>query len=419
MRIFQRRKTTALGSAVFVLCATLFTLTPAFSSPTAEATEAVGQPVELTFTFWGSAFEREAVELMVQSFNDSHPDIQVRGQHIPDAYQEKISTMVAGGTPPDLGYLNEQQAFLWAEEGVILDLTPHFRADPEASNRLAASYYNYDDGTRTIGTNTAAETMILYYNKSLFDEAGLDYPPSQAADAWTWSEFVSVAKQLTVDRSGNTAASDAFDPENIDVFGISFPTWWGGYLPMIYSNGGQLASDDGTELLLNQPAAVEALQAVQDLIYVHHVAPTPAQSEALPSASVMMQSGKVAMAINGHWAILDYSQLGFDWGIGVLPYHQEPATILLGSPTVIYAATEHPDEAFTFYKFHNDPSKVDLYAKGLWMPLQLEYYTNASEDCRVARCHPRGLSTGIARGADRLHAEPHDAAAAGVLAEER
>ena len=82
MRMFQHRKTATLGYAVFVLCAALFALTPAFSSPTAEATEAAGQPVELTFTFWGSAFEREAVELMVQSFNDSHPGIQVRGQHI-------------------------------------------------------------------------------------------------------------------------------------------------------------------------------------------------------------------------------------------------------------------------------------------------------------------------------------------------
>ena len=84
--------------------------------------------------------------------------------------------------------------------------------------------------------------MILYYNKSLFDEAGVDYPPSKAAEAWTWDEFVAAARQLTVDRNGNNAASDAFDPEQIDVFGISFPTWWGGYLPMIYSNGGQLAS---------------------------------------------------------------------------------------------------------------------------------------------------------------------------------
>ena len=189
---------------------------PLWATGAEEGAAATGQPVELTFTFWGSAFEREAVEQMVQAFNDSQSGIEVRGQHIPDAYTEKISTMVAGGTPPDLGYLNEQQAFLWAEEGVILDLTPHFKADPEASNRLAASYYNYDDGARTIGTNTAAETMILYYNKSLFDAVGLDYPPSQAGQAWTWSEFVAVAKQLTVDRSGNNADSDAFDPENID-----------------------------------------------------------------------------------------------------------------------------------------------------------------------------------------------------------
>ena len=337
------------------------------------------QPVELTFTFWGSAFERQAVEQMVQAFNDSQTAIRVRGQHIPDAYDEKISTMIAGGTPPDVGYLYERLVFQWAQDGVIADLTPHFQADPEASSRLPASYYNYNDGQSTIGTNTAAETMILYYNKSLFDEAGVDYPPSKAAEAWTWDEFVAAAKQLTVDRNGNNAASDAFDPEQIDVFGISFPTWWGGYLPMIYSNGGQLASDDGMELLLNRPEAVEALQALQDLIYVHHVAPTPAQSASLPSAAVMMQTGKVAMAINGHWAVLDYSQLGIDWGMGVLPYHRQPATILLGSPTVIFAATEHPDEAFEFYKFHNDPSEVDLFAKGLWMPLQLEYYTDPAK----------------------------------------
>ena len=148
---------------------------------------------------------------------------------------------------------------------------------------------------------------------------------------------------------------------------------------MIYSNGGQLASDDGTELLLNQPAAVEALQAIHDLIYLHHVAPTPAQSESLPSAAVMMQTGKVAMDVNGHWAVLDYSQLDFDWSMGVLPYHKEPTTILLGSPSVIFAATQHPDAAFEFYKFHNDPTLVDLYAKGLWMPLQLDYYTNPAK----------------------------------------
>ncbi len=336
---------------------------------------AIAQPAELTFTFWGSPFEREAVERMVKAFNDANPDIRVRAQHIPDAYTEKISTMVAGNTQPDVAYLGESLALVWAQEDILQDLTPYFQEDPEASNRLPATYYNYGDG-KTIGTNTAAETIILYYNKDLFDAAGVDYPPSKAAEAWTWDEFVEVAKKLTKDRRGNDAASPDFDPNNIEIYGISFPQWWGGYIPMILSNGGSFASDDGMQLMLNEPEAVEALQKMQDLIYVHHVAPTPAQAEALPSADIMMQSRRVAMSIDGHWKVLDYSQLGFNWSMGVLPYHKEPVTIVLGSPTVIFANTQHPEAAFEFYKFHNDPTQVDLYAKGLWMPLQLEYYTN-------------------------------------------
>ena len=87
-------------------------------------------------------------------------------------------------------------------------------------------------------------------------------------------EFLAAARKLTVDRSGNNADSDAFDPENIDVFGVSFPSWWGGYLPMIYSNGGQLASDDGKRLMLNEPEAVAALHLLMAASTVV-IAPVP------------------------------------------------------------------------------------------------------------------------------------------------
>ena len=90
-------------------------------------------------------------------------------------------------------------------------------------------------------------------------------------------------------------------------------------LPFIYSNGGQVASDDGQKLLLNQPAAVEALQQIQDLIYRCQVAPTPSTLQSMPSSSFMLKTGKVAMDITGHWKILDLNQMGFDWGMGVLP----------------------------------------------------------------------------------------------------
>lgn len=334
--------------------------------------------VELVFMYWGSPQEKAAVDNMVASFEESHPNIDIVTQHVPDGYEEKITTMLAGGNAPDVAYLGEAQALDWATQGSLMDLTSYFQEDPEASNRLEATYYNYGDG-KTLGTNTAGETMVMYYNKDLFDAAGVDYPPSKGSEAWTWDEFVEVAKKLTKDTSGNDATSPDFNPDSIETFGVVFPQWWGGWLPFVMSNGGAFANEDGTELLLNQPEAVEVLQQMQDLIYVHHVAPTPAQTEALPASDVMMSTGKVAMDINGHWKVLDYSQAGFNWGVGVLPYFDEPLTVIFGAPTVIFADTEHPDEAFEFYKYHNSPAVVDLFKKGLWMPLQQEYYTDEAK----------------------------------------
>jgi multiple sugar transport system substrate-binding protein len=331
--------------------------------------------VTLDFMFWGSPQEKAAIESMVASFEASHPNIKINAQHVPDAFEEKIATMLASGTEPDVSYLGEGQALQWAEEGKLLDLSNHFLVDPEASNRLTATYYNYGDG-KTIGTNTAGEIGLMFYNKDVFDKAGQEYPPASADSAWTWDEFVQAAKAVTFDANGNNALSPDFDADNIETFGITFPRWWLGYVPFLYSNGAKFSDEEGTKLLLDSPEAIEVMQNLQDLIYVHHVAPTPAQSEALPAMDVMMASGKVAMAIDGHWKILDLSQAGFPWGIGVLPYYDTPVTVLLGAPTVIFASTEHPDEAFEFYVYHNSPEVVDLFKKGLWMPLQNDYYTD-------------------------------------------
>ena len=338
------------------------------------------EPAELTFTLWGSPFEKQAILNATDAFNETHPCIVVRAQHIPNsAYAEKITTMLAAGDPPDVAYLSDSQAFPWAQEGRILDLTKYFDAQPIDQSLLESTYYYFDDGQKLMGTGLATGIILLYYNKDIFEAAGVDAPPSKAEDAWTWDEFVEVAKKLTKDRNGNDATSPDFDASNIDTYGIAFPQWWGGYLPMILSNGGNIVNDEGTEMTLNQPEAVEALQKMQDLIYVHHVAPTPAQSQTLPSADVMMQSRKVAMSIDGMWKVVDFSNLGMNWGMGVLPKFKKPQTVILSTPKVIFSSTEHPDEAFEFYRYISDPSQVALFKEGLWSPLEESYFTDPAK----------------------------------------
>ncbi len=333
---------------------------------------------ELVFTYWGSPQEQEAVAQMTEGFNEEHPDITVRPQYVAnDGYDEKMTTMLAGGNPPDIAYMGASMAFRWALDGQTLDLGPWVSDDPETPTLLDGTIYRYDNGSKVLSTSLAISNTLLYFNEPLFEEAGIDAPPTDAANAWTWDEFVEVCKLLTKDRDGRDATDPDFNAENIDVYGVAANLEFAPvYMPLIWSNGGDYAFEGATEFGLNRPEAVEVFQKLHELIYVHHVAPTPAQSSTLPATDVLMRTGKLAMDINGMWKVLDYSQSEeLEWGMGVLPVFQEPHTTRFGIPLIISAACEYPDEAYEFYRWRYSPERIDLYEKGLWMPIQSSYYT--------------------------------------------
>ena len=93
----------------------------------------------------------------------------------------------------------------------------------------------------------------------------------------------------------------------------------------------------------------------------------------------MLQTGKVAMDITGHWKILDLNQMGFDWGMGVLPYFKEPTTILCGAALGIFTSSKHQDEAFELFQALGNTASNDLFSSGLWMPLHVEDYTDPAK----------------------------------------
>jgi multiple sugar transport system substrate-binding protein len=334
-----------------------------------------GEAVTLTFTFWGSTFEKQAMDAMVKKFEAANPNIKVDAQHIENsAYDTKMNTLIAANKQPDVAYMSEAMALKLAGQGKLLDVQQYFDQYPQLANRLPQAYYYYAPG-KTIGTNTAVETIQLFYNRQLLEDAGVDTPPADATKAWSWDQFLEAAKRLTIDRSGKRASEPGFDPKQIKQFGITFPTWFGGWYPLVRSNGGSITNEDGTKYALNRPESVEVFQNLQDLMYKHRVAPTPTQQQAnQATTTVQLQTKRVAMAIDGQWNLLDMAQTKLDYGIGVLPRFKDPKTIVLGAPTVIFKSTKNPDAAMKFYLYHNDPQVVDLYAQGLWMPLEQKYY---------------------------------------------
>ena len=227
------------------------------------STTAIAGAVELTFTFWGDALEARVVTQVCEDFNKIHPDIRIVPMHIPQ-YLEKISAMIASGNPPHIGYLVESRVIDWAESDILVDLATLLQIDPDPiiTNKLPQLCWWYDGGTKLAGVSFAAEFMITYYNKDLFDKANVPYPPTNPED-WTWEKFVETAKKLTFDKKGRRPGEPEFDPNNIvqygAVIGGAGTSPWVLY-PLIWSNNGDVVDETGWETKLDSSETIEALQ---------------------------------------------------------------------------------------------------------------------------------------------------------------
>ncbi|KIL38178.1 ABC transporter substrate-binding protein [Gordoniibacillus kamchatkensis] len=339
------------------------------------------EPITLRMTVWGAPEEVAAYKSAIARFEKKYPNITVNLQHIPTDYDTKLTAMVAGNDVPDIAQMESASiAYPLAEQGKFYNLQEFLSSDREINaDRLVPNIsYSLEPGN-VIGLGPGPESFGLFYNEDIFKDAGLAPPPSKASEAWTWDKFVEVAKKLTIDTKGRNASDAGFDPKNIKQYGVNFPTWWGSYSNFIFSNGGDFVSEDGKTFALNQPAAVEALQKIADLINVYHVAPSPVQAKNIPATNVALQTKKVAMAIDGQWVSAGLAQSKFRYNVGVLPIMKKPMTTVVCGMFSMFKSTKHPKEAWELMKALMDPeASIDMLTAGTWMPAYKDWYTDPS-----------------------------------------
>ncbi len=333
--------------------------------------------VVITYAQWGSADETKVVEETAKRFNDSQGRIEVQDMQIPwETYMTKLNTMATAGELPDTAIMSEAGVLQWAEQGMLADISDMYGEGDSAP--LPSLAFRFDG--KPVAYSTANEILLLYYNRAMFDEAGIPYPPAPAEDAWTWDEFIAVAKQLTKDAAGLTPNDEGFDPANIVQYGamVENLTWqlevWA------LSNGGGFYNEDGSEVLIGNPEAIEAIQKVADLHLVEHVAPlsTGMTDDAIQRSII---AGTVAMATSGAWnvgsCLGSAKEEGLDYGVAVLPYMKELVTINTGGPNVVFNQTKHPEEAMEWLKWYaQEENSWTLIEAGTWMPTLEKWYTD-------------------------------------------
>lgn len=306
------------------------------------------EPVTITYAVWAGT-QTPAMQAIADAFMKENPDIKVELQEQPwPQYWSTLQTGAQGGTAPDAFWMLAQQIRPYAAGGQLLDISDAIESEGvDLANYPQAVLDLYDQGDGKIyGLPKDFDTNGVWYNKALFDAAGVAYP----ADDWTWEDFRAAAKALT--QNG--------------VWGVAAPLdYQGGYYNTIYQAGGQVISDDGKTALIDSPEAVEGIKFWTDL-QADGSSPT-LQQLSDTEAVTMFQQGKVAMYMSGaYWALQFYQDEAFRPNVGVAPLPIGPAgraTVSSGIANVGFAGTKHPDEVKRFLLFASGEEAAKIQAE--------------------------------------------------------
>lgn len=330
---------------VLVVCAGLLALTACTGQGRQQEEESSGDgPVTVSFWNGFTGPDRAAVEGLVKQYNESQDEVEVQMEISPwDVFFQKLLPSIAAGKGPDLMAMDSVQLPQYASRGVLEPLDGYYEEDENEAEALVSSAVDATewDGTR-YGVPMNFTTLLLYWNKDMFREAGLD-PESPPAD---WEEFEEAAKKTTIDDNGDGRPEQyglaIADHATIAMWPILF---WG--------NGGGVVSEDGSESILSEPETIEAMDRWGSLVREDKIAPI---GLAGADADKLFQSKKAAMEIVGPWMTTGFEDAGIDFGLAPPP--EGPAGPVTLGTSVSFAVNsktsdEQKEAAQDFVKFWN------------------------------------------------------------------
>ena len=364
----RKCKIAVLFSAVMIITMLLSACGPAATSTSTETkaktdvTEETAAPEETETATSASetttikvmsyfAFDNpEVEEAVVAAFENKYPEIKVDFESV--AFSDiflKYKTLIAGNVAPDVMALNYDNAYQFGALGALEPLESYI-----ASTNLDTNIY-YQATLDMFKVNGVQYSMpatfsdvVLFYNKGLFDAAGLEYPQ----DDWTFEDLKVAAKKLTKDTSGDG---------NLDQFGYAFP-WWPIMLEMYNAKIWDPATNKCT---LNSPEGIKAITQIVDGRYIDQYSPTVDQL-AEQGDWDMFIAGKLAMYPTGPWAVQPFNDkiTTFHYDIANMPAGDRQATHVYGNSYGMSSASKNKEAAWKFIQFATGPEGTKIRQDG-------------------------------------------------------
>ncbi|MFC3704973.1 ABC transporter substrate-binding protein [Devosia honganensis] len=250
--------------------------------------------------------------------------------------QDKVTTLAAAGNPVALAYVGSRTLKQFAQNDLIVPVP--------MSDEEKAAYYNYVPETVTFdgtqwGVPVAFSTKALYWNKDLFEAAGLDpdTPPT------TWEEKIAFARQI----SENT------DAAGYGLVAKTFDNTMHQFLHWVYTNDG-LVIDADDNIVIDSPQVLAALTALRDIVPYSEEGPTAYEQN---EVRAIWLDGGVAMIEASPGAAILAEEAGMNWGVADLPRGPDakgPGTLLITDALAVFKGSGVEEQAISLAKFLTD-----------------------------------------------------------------
>ncbi len=300
------------------------------------------KPVTLKLAHYGSELDVKTYQERAALIKDKYPNITIEDISIPnDGYDAKIQTMLAANESPDIIQLSETSNS-YASKGVLQPLDDYAaKAGLDLNGRFGTSTEAYVWKGKLFAFPDRSGAMILYYNKDMFDKAGVKYPTKD----WTWDNLLEAAEKLTITKDGE-----------VEQYGFAAGGWWPWWMSFMYQNGGRILDDNMENVVVNSKENIEALNFYNDLVHKYNVAPTAdgyskfGLKDGQPDP--LFAQGKCAMNVTGFWNVGSLSKIeNLNWDMAPLWKNKESATFAFGSGLAIPKNGKNVDAAFQAVEF--------------------------------------------------------------------
>lgn len=286
---------------------------------------------KLRFVTWDVAGDVDKQQAMVDKFNEEHDDIEVTLEAYGQDFDTKISAGMGSGDTPDVMYMWNYPAY---HEGLEpLDSYIEKEGAEYKDNFYDALWpYNSIDGS-TYGIPVGFTTHVLFYNKDLFAEAGVEEPTAD----WTWDDLQAAAKTIT-DKTDATGFAFSMKPDPYD------------YEMFLWSNGAAYCDEEGKlDGNLNSDKSKEVFEMFQQMEKDGYAVATE------KSGTDEFRAQTAAMYIYGSWSINDFKADGLNFGLVDIPAFadagQDSVSILSTSGISMSKDSKNKEAAWEFVKF--------------------------------------------------------------------